>query len=382
MSKTIKASQDDDTSSARISRRSLIGAGAGAAAALGSPAIARAQTPIAWKMATSWPKGAPGVGVNAQRLADMITTMSGGRLTVQLFGAGELVPPFEVFDSVASGTVECGHATPYYWQGKDPAFHFFTGVPFGLTASEHAAWLHFGGGQALWQQAYAPFGVIPFLAGSSGPQAGGWFRREINTLDDFNGLKMRIAGLGGEVMRRLGVNVVLLPPGEIFAAMQAGTIDAAEWVGPWNDRAFGLNKVARYYYMPAFHELGPALELTVNASAYEALDDDLKEIVKRAAMASSMESLADFTFHNIDSFRPLLEQPGPGGEPIELRNFSDEIVKALARESDGALADIANASPLAREVYASFTAFRAKATDYARSSDLAALAMRDTALGG
>lgn len=364
-----------------VSRRSVLTAGA-ATAALAAPSIARAQAPIAWKMATSWPKGAPGVGVNAQRLADMITAMSGGRLSVQLFGAGELVPPFEVFDAVSSGAVQCGHATPYYWQGKDPAFHFFTGVPFGLTASEHAAWLHFGGGQELWQQAYAPFGVVPFLAGSSGPQAGGWFRKEISGLDDFKGLKMRIAGLGGEVMRRLGVSVVLLPPGEIFAAMQAGTIDAAEWVGPWNDLAFGLNRVASYYYMPAFHELGPALELTVNAAAFEALDDDLKEIVKRAAMASSMESLADFTFHNIESFRPLLDALGPDGKPIELRTFSDDIVAALAREAEGALADIAAGSPHAKDVYASFTAFRAKAHDYARHSDLAALAMREKALGG
>ena len=359
-----------------VSRRSLIaGVGGGAAAILAAPAIARAQTQISWKMATSWPKGSPGPGMNAQRLADMITAMSAGRLTVQLYGAGELVPPFEVFDAVASGAAECGHATPYYWQGKDQAFHFFTGVPFGLTAAEHAGWLYFGGGQELWNQAYEPFGVVPFLAGSSGPQAGGWFSKEINTLDDFKGLKMRIAGLGGTVMRRLGVNVVLLPPGEIFAALQAGTIDAAEWVGPWNDLAFGLYKVAHYYYMPAFHEIGPALELIVNKTALEALPDDLKEIVKRAAMASSMEALADFTFHNIESFRPLLDKPD-----VKLRSFSPEIVSALAVESEKVLNDIASASPLAKEVYASFSAYRAKAVDYAHSADLAALAMRDQGL--
>lgn len=357
-----------------VTRRGLIGAGI-AATTLGAPNIVRAQAPISWKMATSWPKGSPGPGTNAQRLADMITAMSGGRLTVQLFGAGELVPPFEVFDAVASGAAECGHATPYYWQGKDQAFHFFTGVPFGLTAAEHAGWLYSGGGQGLWEKAYAPFGVVPFLAGSSGPQAGGWFRQEIRSLDDFRGLKMRIAGLGGTVLRRLGVNVVLLPPGEIFAAMQAGTIDAAEWVGPWNDLAFGLYRVASYYYMPAFHELGPALELIVNKGALDALPEDLREIVRRAAMASSMEALADFTYHNIESFRPLLEKAG-----VELRTFSPEIVSALAAESEKVLLDIAASSPLAREVYASFTAYRAKAVDYARSSDLAALAMRDTGL--
>lgn len=372
----IDGQRSAETRSGGVSRRSLIaGVGGGAAAVLATPSLVRAQTQITWKMATSWPKGSPGPGMNAQRLADMITAMSGGRLTVQLFGAGELVPPFEVFDAVASGAAECGHATPYYWQGKDQAFHFFTGVPFGLTASEHAGWLYFGGGQELWNQAYEPFGVVPFFAGSSGPQAGGWFAKEINTLDDFKGLKMRIAGLGGTVMRRLGVNVVLLPPGEIFAALQAGTIDAAEWVGPWNDLAFGLYKVVHYYYMPAFHEIGPALEMLVNKAALEALPDDLREIVKRAAMASSMEAIADFTFHNAESFRPLLDQPD-----VELRTFSPEIVNALAVESEKVLEDIASASPLAKEVYASFSAYRDKAVDYARASDLAALSMRDTGL--
>ncbi|WP_300472781.1 TRAP transporter substrate-binding protein [Breoghania sp.] len=319
-------------------------------------------------MATSWPKGSPGPGINTQRLADMITAMSGGRLTVQLFGAGELVTPFEVFDAVTSGAAECGHATPYYWQGKDQAFHFFTGVPFGLTAQEHAGLLYFGGDQELWNQAYAPFGVVPFLAGSSGPQADGWFAKEINTLDNLKDLKMRIAGLGGTILRWLGVNVVLLPPGEIFAALQASTIDAAEWVGPWNDLAFGLYKVAHYYYMPAFQKLGPALELMVNQAALDTLPDNLREIVKRAAMASAMESLADFTFHNAESFRPQLEKPD-----VKLRTFSPKIVTALAAEAEKVLEDIASASPLAKEVYASFSAYRAKAIDYAHSADLAHL---------
>lgn len=357
-------------------RQALTLTGAGIAGSLAAPAIARAQTAMTWKMATSWPKGAPGVGVNAQRVADMITAMSGGRLTVQLFAAGELVPPFEVFDAVSSGAAEMGHATPYYWQGKDKAFHFFTGVPFGIDATEHSAWLYFGGGMELWQKAYEPFGVVPFYAGSSGPQAGGWFLKEINSVEDFKGLKMRIAGLGGEVMRRLGVNVVLLPPGEIFAAMQAGTIDAAEWVGPWNDLAFGLYKVAKYYYMPAFHELGPALEVMVNKAAYEGLPDDLKEIVKRAAMASATESLADFTYHNIQSLKPLLEKEG-----VELRTMNDDILKALATESDAVLADIAAASPLAKEVYDSFTTFRAQAVEYAPVSTMGALWMRHKVMG-
>jgi TRAP-type mannitol/chloroaromatic compound transport system substrate-binding protein len=355
-----------------IDRRRALGiAGAGVVGALAAPHVARAQGAHNWSMAMSWPAGSPGVGVNAERCARMIEAMSGGRIQVTVYGAGELVPPFEVFDAVAEGTAQLGHGSPYFWQGKDSVFQFFSGVPFGLTAQEHSGWLYFGGAQELWDRAYEPFGVRGFYAGSSGPQAGGWFSRPIESLDDLRGLNMRIAGLGGEVMRRLGVNVVLLPPGEIFSALQAGTIDAAEWIGPWNDLAFGLYRTAKFYYVPAFHEIGPALELMVNAQAYEALDDDLKEIVKRAAMASATESFADFTYHNADSFRPLLDEEG-----VELRTWPDDIVRALAGQSEIVLAELAQASELGRETYDSFVAYRAKADEFARASDQRMFEMR------
>ncbi|TBW36453.1 TRAP transporter substrate-binding protein [Siculibacillus lacustris] len=359
-----------------VGRRELFGLGLAAAGTLAAPAVVRAETKYNWKMATSWPKNTPGVGVNAQRLADSITAMTGGRLTVQLFAAGELVPAFEVFDAVSSGAAEMGHASPYFWQGKDKAFHFFSGIPFGLFAQEHMGWLWFGGGQQLWEKAYAPFGVVPFYAGSSGPQAGGWFRKEMKTVDDFKGLKMRIAGLGGEVLRRLGVNVVLLPPGEIFQAMQSGTIDAAEWVGPWNDLAFGLFRVAKHYYMPSFFEFGPALELMVNKAMFDALPADLKEIVKRAAYASASESFADFTFHNIVSLKPLMEKEG-----VVVRELSEDIVKVLARETKAVMADIAASGPMAKEVFDSFEAHRLQAATYAKVMDLAAYQMREVSRG-
>ncbi len=368
-------SEDNETRSTRdrgVGRRHLLGIGAAAVGTLAAPAVVRADTKLTWKMATSWPKNTPGVGVTAQRLADSITAMSGGRLTVQLYAAGELVPPFEVFDAVSSGAAEMGHASPYYWQGKDKSFHFFTGVPFGLFANEHMGWLWFGGGQALWEKAYAPFGVQPFYCGSSGPQAGGWFRKEINTVDDFKGLKMRIAGLGGEVLRRLGVNVVLLPPGEIFQAMQSGTIDAAEWVGPWNDLAFGLFRVAKYYYMPSFFEFGPALELMVNKKLYDGLPDDLKDIVKRAAYASAAESYADFTAHNITSLKPVMDKEG-----VQVKSLSDDIVKVLAKETKAVMAEIAASGAMAKEVYESFEAYRQQAAAYAKVMDLAAYQMRE-----
>ena len=366
--------RNDIPGTEQMKRRDFLGAAAGA---LALPALAtstRAEDAIQWRMATAWPKGAPGVGVNAQRLADRIGAMSGGRLTVKLYGAGEIVPPFEVFDAVSQGACEMGHGTPYYWQGKNPAFHYFTGVPFGLMAPEMAGWLQFGGGQALWEEAYAPFGVLPFYAGSSGVQAGGWLNREINTLDDLKGLRFRIAGLGGEVMRRLGASVVLTPPGEIFTSMKNGTIDAAEWVGPWNDVAFGLDKVARYYYLPAFHEAGPALELMVAKEKFEALPDDLQEIVRGAALATAAETLADFTFHNIESFASLTDGGGPG-----LREWPEPVAAEMAKISGDVMAELASSNEFAGRVAASHDAYLAKARPWSKWADAAMLRLRNGA---
>ena len=360
-----------------INRRSVLtGLVAGGAAGLASPAIVQAQETITWKMAMSWPKQVPGVGVNGVRFAERVNQMSDGKLTIKVFGAGELVPPLEVFDAVSSGAADCGHATPYYWQGKDQSFHFFTGVPFGLTQMEHVSWLRYGGGQALWERAYEPFGVTPFYAGSSGTQAGGWFAKELKTLDDLKGLKMRIAGLGGEVLRRLGASVVMLPPTDIFAALQAGTIDAAEWVGPWNDLAFGLYKVVGNYYMPAFHELGPALEVIVNTEKLNALPDNLQAIVREAAMATSLDTMADFAFHNMTSLGPLLEKEG-----VTLRSLPDDMTMVLAKESAIVLKEIADSSPLSGEIYKSFVDFRKMASDYISVSEAEALRTRKLALG-
>lgn len=363
-----------DDRTRKVGRRTILKAGlagAGLAGAVAAPSVLRAQSPRRLTMVTAWPANAPGVGVNAQRCADMINLMSGGRLEIRVYAAGELVAPFECFDAVQAGTADMAHATPYYWASKSNALHFFTGVPFGLTATEHTAWLLFGGGQDLWRRAYEPFGIVSFYAGSSGAQASGWFRREINSVDDLSGLTMRIAGLGGEAMRRLGVNVVLTPAGEIFQAMQSGTIDAAEWIGPWNDRAFGLFRVARYYYMPAFHEFGPALELMINRSVFEDLDEDLQEIVRRAAMASATETLADFTYHNTVSLDPLMAE-----EDVELKTFPDDVVMALGQASEEVLAEVARQSDLAGEIYESFLAFRVKSARYAEVSEAAVLKMR------
>jgi len=359
-----------------MNRRGFVKAGAVGAAgsALAAPAIA--QDRIEWNMVMPWPRNTPGLGTNAQRFVDNVRVMSDGRLDITLYAGGELVPPFESLDAIQQGVADLLHATPYYWVGKAKALNYFTTIPFGLTADEISAWLTFGGGMALWEEVYADFGVKPFYAGNSGLQAGGWFRKPIDTLADLEGLKFRIAGLGGEAMRKLGVNVVTLPPGEIGPALTSGAVDAAEWVGPWNDRAFGLYKVAKYYYVPAFHEPGPGLEISVSREKYEALPADLQRIVAVAARATAEETLADFTFHNIVSLEPLLAEEG-----VELRTFSDEIVAALGVATLEALDDLNASDPLSAKVYASLSGFLEQANGYNQVFAERFLAMRAIALG-
>ena len=359
-----------------MNRRGFVKAGAVGAAgsALAAPAIAQGK--VQWNMVMPWPRNTPGLGTNAQRFVDNVRVMSDGQLDITLYAGGELVPPFESLDAIQQGVADLLHATPYYWVGKAKALNYFTTIPFGLTADELSAWLTFGGGMALWEEVYADFGVKPFYAGNSGLQAGGWFRKPIDTLADLEGLKFRIAGLGGEAMRKLGVNVVTLPPGEIGPALTSGAVDAAEWVGPWNDRAFGLYKVAKYYYVPAFHEPGPGLEISVSREKYEALPADLQRIVAVAARATAEETLADFTFHNIVSLEPLLAEEG-----VELRTFSDEIVAALGVATLEALDDLNASDPLSAKVYASLSGFLEQANGYNQVFAERFLAMRAIALG-
>ena len=357
------------TSPGGVSRRHLIAGGA--AVPLAAPALARAQDTIAWTMVTAWPAGAPGVGVNAQRFADRVEAMSGGRITIRLYAAGELVPPFECLDAVQQGTADLAHGTPYYWSGKAPALHFFTGVPFGMTALEFTCWIKFSDGQALWDEVYAPFGVVPFYAGSSGVQAGGWFNRPIDSVDDFQGLRFRIAGLGGDVLKRLGVEPVLMAPGDIFTNMTSGAIDGADWIGPWNDLAFGLNKVAQYYYMPGFHEPGPSLEVIVNQEKFSALPDDLKAIVRAAAKATALETTADFQFHNTKTFPALKEDA-----EIEVRHFPPEVIERVRQETVTVLKELSQTDALTARVYGSHMAYLAESVVYAPWSELGYLAMR------
>ena len=317
-----------------------------------------------WKMVTTWPKDFPGLGTGANRLAQTIGDMSGGQLEVKVYGAGELVPAMGVFDGVAGGTAEMGHASAYYWKGKHEATQFFSAVPFGLTAQEINGWLSYGGGQELWDELYAGFGLKAFPAGNTGVQMGGWFNREINALEDFSGLVMRMPGLGGEVLRRLDATVQNLPGGEIFQALKTGAIDATEWVGPYNDLAFGFHQAAKYYYWPGWHEPGTTMEAMINQAAWEALPTDLQHIVRHACQSTNENMLAEFTTRNGVALKTLVEKHG-----VQLKRFSDDVLTEIGRVARNVVGEIAAKDPLSNSVYASFNAYRSQSVSYTRISE-------------
>ena len=289
-------------------------------------ALPKAPETFEWKMVTSWPKNFPGLGMGPERLAKTVKEMSDGRLTIKVYGGGELVPPLEVFDAVSSGTAEMGHSGAYYWKGKDPATQFFSAVPFGLNAQEVSSWIHYGGGQELWDEVYSPFGVKPLAGGNTGVQMAGWFNKEVNSLADLKGLKMRIPGMGGEVLKRLGGVPVNIPGGELFTALQTGAIDATEWVGPYNDLAFGLHKAASYYYYPGWHEPGTMLEFTINLEAWNKLPKDLQAIVKTAAREVNQDMLDEYTARNNSALEQLVNDHG-----VKLRRLPDEVLAELQK---------------------------------------------------
>jgi len=319
----------------------------------GTPAAVVQQETIEWKMVTTWPKNFPGLGTGANFLAELIGQMSGGRLKVKVYGAKELVPAFEIFDAVSSGTAEMGHGAAYYWKGKSEAAQFFAAVPFGLTAQEMSAWLYHGGGMELWKEVYEPFGLVPTAAGNTGVQMGGWFNKEINSVSDLEGLKMRIPGLGGEVLKRAGGTPVSLPGGEIFPSLQSGAIDATEWVGPYNDLAFGLYKAAKYYYYPGWHEPGTTLECFVSKKAMDSLPADLQAIVINASRIANQDMLAEYTTRNNQALQTLVNE-----HKVDLRRFPEEVLQKLRALSDEVVAEVADKDPMSKKVYESYKLFR------------------------
>ncbi|MDX9767413.1 MAG: TRAP transporter substrate-binding protein DctP [Ectothiorhodospiraceae bacterium] len=334
-----------------------------AAPATAAPA---ATATIEWKMVTAWPKNFPGLGTGAEFLARTIGEMSGGRLKVKVFGAGEIVPALEVFDAVSRGTAELGHGASYYWRGVSEAAQFFTTVPFGLTAQEQNAWLFNGGGMELWQETYTDLGVIPMPAGNTGAQMGGWFNREINSVDDLKGLKIRIPGLGGEVIRRAGGLPVNLPGGELFTSLQSGVVDAVEWVGPYNDLALGLYKAAKYYYAPSWQDPCGTIECLINRKAFETLPEDLQFILINACRVANEAILSEYIARNNEALHTLVTRHN-----VEVRRYPDEVLTHLRTLSRDVVDEVVARNPQAAKIHASYDAFRSQVVAWHAISELA-----------
>jgi TRAP-type mannitol/chloroaromatic compound transport system substrate-binding protein len=355
-------------------RRFLKGAGGIAAAGVAAssfPAPAISQNRMQWRMVTTWPKNFPGLGTGANLLADLITRGTDGRLSVKVFGAGEIVPAFESIDAVGSGTVEMGHGAPYYWKGKVAAAQYLASVPFGMTAQEQNAWYQYGNGQKLGDKIYRQMGVKFFPSGNTGTQMGGWFNKEIRSPDDYKGLKMRIPGLGGEVVKAAGGNVINLPGGEIPPALSSGAIDATEWVGPYNDLAFGLYKSAKYYYYPGWHEPATLLENFINIAAWEKLPKDIQSVIEAANQAVNQMVLSEFMARNNSSLQTLV-----GKHKVQLRKFPDSLLNTLGKLSGEIMNDLASQDPLSREVMDDYLKFRRDVIAWAKVSEHAYLTSR------
>jgi TRAP-type mannitol/chloroaromatic compound transport system substrate-binding protein len=323
-----------------------------AAGAVAAPAVL-AQKTINWKMVTTWPPNLPVLQTGAERFAKRVGEASDGRLKIHVYAANELVPALGVFDAVSSGTVEVGSGASYYWAGKVPAAQWFASVPFGLNPQGINAWFYSGGGLKLWEEVYAPFNLIPRPQGNTGVQMGGWFRKEMNTIEDYKGLKMRIPGLGGKVIAKAGGTVVLLPGGEIFTSLERGVIDATEWVGPMHDLRMGFYKAAKYYYYPGWHEPGTCLEVMFNKQKYEALPKDLQMIIDAVAMETNLWSLSEFEAGNGAALQTLIAE-----HKVDLRKFPDDLLDSLRKLAKETMEEEADKDAMSRKVHEAFKKFK------------------------
>ena len=317
-----------------------------------------------WRLVTSWPKNYPGLGMAPERIAELVEEMSDGQMKITVYGAEEQVPAFGVFDAVSSGSHQMGHSGGYFWKGKVPAAQFFTSVPFGLTADEINAWVNRGGGLELWREIYAPFNIYPIPAGNTGTQMFGWFNKEINSLEDIKGLKMRIPGIGGEVLKEAGGIPVTLPGGELFTALQTGVIDATEWVGPYNDLTFGFHQAAKYYYYPGWHEPGPMLELLINKDAWNSLPKHLQVIIETASKAVNQDMLDEYLAKNNQALTELVEVHG-----VELRRLPDDVIEEFREISNSFLDDLAKEDETISKVYRSYLDFKNNVSAYHKISE-------------
>ncbi len=325
---------------------------AGLTATLPSRAKA-APKKLRWRIALAVPKTLPIWGEGVIRFAKQVKAMSQGELSIKVYGAGELVPAFGVFDAVKSGSIQMGHGTPYYYQGKVPESPFFSSLPFGLNAAETNAWLMGGGGQELWEELMAPHNMICFACGTPGNQTTGWFTKEINTVQDLKGLKIRIPGIPSKVYAAAGATPILLPAAEIFTSLSTGVIDAVEWVGPYHDYTMGFQKVAKYFYGGSWHEPGTTMDLMINKQAWEALPEHLQLIVRAAAAETHLWIWAQFESKN-GEFLKKIKAEGK----VKIRSFSPEVLKELKTHADKIISELAASSPIATRIYNSYSTFQ------------------------
>lgn len=338
-------------------RKFLSNAGSALAVGAGSiSTIASAQTAalptIKWRLTSSFPKSLDTIFGAADVISRRVAVATGGKFQIQVFAAGEIVPGPSALDAVKDGTVECCHTAPYYYSGKDATFAFGTALPFGLNARQQNAWMYHGGGLALMREFYKNYNIINFPSGNTGAQMGGWFRKEIKTVADLKGLKMRIAGLAGRVLAKVGVVPQQISGGDIYPALEKGTIDAAEWVGPYDDEKLGFNKVAKYYYYPGWWEGGPQLDLFVNIKQWEALPPEYKSVLESACAEANLDMLAKYDAVNPAALRRLV------GQGVQLRPFSREILNACYVAANAVYAEEAEKNAKFKKIYEPWKKFR------------------------
>ena len=356
-----------------MKRRDLLAGMTSIAAGMTSlPAPAIAQGLRQLRMVTDWPAGFAGLQSSTDRLALTIGAMTGGRLKVEVFPAGTLVRPFETFDAVSAGVADIFHSAPSYFESKARAGNFFNNtVPFGLTADELFAWIHEGGGQELWDELYGQFNIKPFVATNTGCQMGGWFGKEVSSVEAFKGLRYRMPGLGGEVLRRLGATVVTLPGGEIVPALKSGALDASEWIGPWADMAVGLHTAASYYYYPGFHEPSAGLMIGINKGVWESLSAADRSLIATAAGNEYARSLAEFNANNAIALRKLREDG-----TVKVRKFDDSVLLAFLETSKDVVAQAGSGDALSKRIYASWQQFRTRILDWTDLAERAVMNAR------
>lgn len=318
---------------------------------------------LEWKMVTTWPPNFPLIGESCTLFSRLVEKMSSGRLKIKVFGAGELVPAMEAFDTVRNGAAEIGSGAAYYWAGKIPAAQFFSSVPYGMNAQQVNAWILNGEGYQLWKEIYSDFNLMPFLGGNTGAQMGGWFNREIKQISDLKGLKMRIPGIGGKVLEKVGGSPVLLAGGELYTGLERGIIDATEWLGPFHDYIMGFHEIAQYYYYPGWQEPGTALEYFVNKQKFDSLSEDLQLIIQSAALQMNHWVLSQMESKNAESLTKLVSLG------VQLREFPDEVIETLRQKTTEVIHQMIDNDPLSKKVYASYRDFQLKSQKYSLTTE-------------